>query len=270
MEQTFCEHCGGYGAAEDWDDEDAWDWLGADDAHRELLRAAHDEDALRHLGEHGPLGEPDLLRLLARDGWESEVTENFFDDVPAHGIGVFPDGRIALMDEAVDRTVLTRRLTAHEIATDTIVAAPDLTAITEIRHIRDWGMAALAEFFRKVSGVRDSGRLGEVTEDSLMLARGSLSRCTSGDLVSVRILRNGAVRFARVPDDPEPTDMRPALDEAAEGLGYCELLPVLWEKMWKGSLFRAPTLPVSELVSAAGYALQRGWAVRDGVRLPGC
>lgn len=264
-----CEYCGDGGAdEEDWD---SADWLRAEEEHREQVLACLEEAAKRHLSERGPLDTAELSRLLVRDGWDPEITDDFVDDGPATGTARLPDGRLALMESATDRTVLTRRLTPREIAADTIVDGPDLSALTEItgiRRTRHWGIAALADVFKLAPKWDAGGRLADLAEDSLVLARGSLARWTPGELVAVRIRRSGALRIARVPDPPAPVDLRPVLNEASMGRGYCELFPALWEQMWEGRLFRVPTLPVSELVHAAGYSLHAGWAVRDGAQLP--
>lgn len=213
------------------------------------------------LREHGPLTDRELGQLLADAGfgYVEEVTEQL-EELDDPGLGILPDGRNFALDVALDGRVLTHRLTAEEIAADTVnsddfgpllVLAPRGTVNTGFELLlRDADSERLAE-----RGVADADWVGF---EVLLLPRGALADRVPGDLIALSVT-DGRLRLHRIDGElAAAPDLAPWLTELCDEQGVFHLENEMWQLMVDDpAVFAAPTLPLTEIIEAAGFDRHR-------------
>ena len=220
------------------------------------------EAAMALLREHGPLHPDEWARLLVAEGHGyladmEELTE--YIDHPR--LGYLAEGRSAALDTLLSGRVLTHRLTAVEISTGILDAHPDLTPLLPFDD-HDPAAGGLHTIFRDLDddvfderGVRDPDWPADA---ALLLEPDALAEFRPGDLVALALV-DGVLRLtaAAVPLAPAP-DLTGALADLVPHEGPGPLDDILWQLMADDpALLTAPTLPLGDLITAAGY-------VRDG------
>lgn len=217
-------------------------------------------DVLREHG--GPLTDHEWAQLLADEGfgYVEELTDDVAD-LDDDSLGILPDGRNIALDVLLDGRMLTHRLTAPEIAVDVV----DVTDFEPIMMLTSGNMEddGFVVVLRDFADDRDDERLLErgVTDadwldgDALLLPPGFLADHAPGDLIALGVA-DGHARLRRVDGDIVPApDLTPRFTQGCAERGVLYLESEVWQLMTDDpTVFTAPTLPLSELVEATGFA----------------
>ncbi|MGF7121267.1 SEC-C metal-binding domain-containing protein [Rhodococcus sp. BE178] len=216
--------------------------------------------AMTILREHGALTTEEWGRRLADAGYGSaREIEDVVEALDDYDLGFLPDGRNLALGPLLEGRTLTHRLTDAEIAAGILDANPDLTPLTTFAFDSEQGFRVVFEgldddvFAER--GVTDPDFL---YDEGLLLEPGALAGYAAGDLVAITAV-DGGLELRRVAGEPASApDLTAALrrivpEDAAEHLDA-----LVWQLMIDDpALFVAPTVPLAELIDAAGY-------VRDG------
>ncbi|QDQ97122.1 hypothetical protein [Tomitella fengzijianii] len=218
------------------------------------------DDAVDLLRAHEPITGEEWTELLVNAGWGRADAQAFVRNGPEPYIVEFPDGRTVVMDRIADATVVTRRVTAAEIAADILADGPDLAVLTILRPNASVELPVLGDY--AVFEERGAEELAESIEAGLILKRGTLARYRPGDLVGVRIGEGGAVSVEPV-QTPVEADLGVVLTVAIAAGESVYVDDILHQEAWDHGLLCTPRLPVSELVENAGYGLDNGHVARS-------
>lgn len=217
--------------------------------------------AMAILREHGALTSEEWGQLLADAGHgpvrEMEQLVDLLDD---HGVGFLPDGRNLALDPLLEGRLLTHRLTEAEIAASVLDANPDLTPLTVFALGSDQDRRGE---FRVIFGELDDDRLAErgvedpdfLYDEGLLLEPGTLAGYSAGDVVAITV-SDGQLQLRSVTADLTPApDLTDALNRIVPEDSADNTDAVVWQLMTEDpSLFASPTVPLGELIEAAGYA----------------
>src|SRR5574340_797820 len=213
------------------------------------------------LREHGPLSTTEWAQLLVSQGhgFLGEMTE-VVEYLEHPLLGTLPDRRHIALDTVLDGRVLTHRLTEAEIASGIVDAKPDLVPLTVLVSAEGgYGAREFTTIFRGLDDEIFSARGVEnpdwPEDEALLLEPGVLDGRTAGDVVGLHAqggtlrLRPVELPLASAPDLAGPL-ARVVPEDAVEDLDT-----VLWQLMLDdSSLFAEPTVPLGELIAAAGFA----------------
>lgn len=195
-----------------------------------------------------------------------EAKETLMDIIESPGlirVGEHAD-LVVRTSELLEGLVLTHRLTGEELQRGMVEVEPDLGEV-----------ATAASLTLSQGGLLDVHYDWGDTEDyhpggSLVGPNGWLTRFTPGDLLAFRLRRGGLELMVVADPGPGHTEQQAllrAFDEALAGrqmVGIHTSLLVDEALMADRTLFRAPVLPVSELLEAAGLEVRDGWSGRRG------
>ncbi len=202
------------------------------------------------LRAHHPLTAGEWESLLVSEGYSPDEARSLAADPPESYVVEFLDGRMVVLDELADRMVATRRVTADEIDADVLIDDQDLSVYTMLRPQAPMEAPALGE--TEVLEQRGAARLADIAEHVLILEPGTLALFRPGDLVAVRIGRDGAVTVEPVAD-PVDVDLRPVLDAAVPDGGAAGIYEVIYQQTWDHGLLLEPAVPITEMIERAGY-----------------
>ncbi|MEV2226118.1 SEC-C domain-containing protein [Nocardia vinacea] len=225
------------------------------------------DKAFALLRAHGPLDDDEWEDLLVEKGlgdpdqmWE--LIEEF--DHPA--VGFLPDGRNIALDSLLDGRVLTHRLTEQEITSGLIAADPDLGPLLGPGDTSIDGLGGARIGFPDLEPALLAGRPGldGYRGHTLILGPAALRDLDAGILVSLEII-NGTARLAIVSGEVSAPDVAEGLlNHVPDGVAL-EVDELVWALMSDDpALFTAPSLPLSELVPAAGFGLHGVHVARAG------
>jgi hypothetical protein len=240
------------------------DWDGLTEI---VVRSARDALAA------GPLTLAELTAVLRRNG--------VFDSVDGEGVDLdelvdecllsddstldFADGRIAIVDHVLDGVTLTHRVTAGELERGVLDIHPDLHGLMwgaeELRLVGTGGVVTTEYPFDGSPRFHEHG--------SYVGPDGWLAGVQPDDLIALRFL-DGAIELIV---DVEPTGdvdaaadaLRRAYDIASAAEYNLDIdLLVLEAANADAGAFRTATVPLGELVSAAGLRLEGAWVRKIG------
>ncbi|MFF0817389.1 SEC-C metal-binding domain-containing protein [Rhodococcus sp. NPDC003318] len=226
------------------------------------------EAAVAVLRESGPLTSEDWAEMLADagHGTVTELTElvELLDDPR---VGRLVDGRDVALDVLLEGRVFTHRLTAAEIASGLLDAEPDLAPLV---------LSAMADDDAPVRvlysdfDADELAALGLADEDfpegaAMQFGTETLQQFSEGDVVAVAV-RGGAIELQSVPGDlADAPDLTQALDRIVGADNADNLETVSWQLLADdATLCTAPTVPLGELVEAAGYVREGGYVAARG------
>lgn len=222
--------------------------------------------ALDILREHGPLPAEKWAALMVHAGLGTpEDMADLAEDFDGDNLAYFEDGRNAVLDQLIEGRVLTHRLTESEIASEILAIIPDLSAIVGAPELADEMTMVVAGIHDEFIEARMEGQPEWPTGVGLLLPRGLLEGNKPGDLVGFECV-DGVLRMIEVSADGlEDVSLKAALDAAVPDKSAGMLDCVLWQAMGDyPDIFRAPTTPIAELLSAAGYEFDSDFIARAG------
>ncbi|WP_043823977.1 SEC-C domain-containing protein [Rhodococcus opacus] len=216
------------------------------------------EAAMSLLREHGPLHPDEWARRLVAEGHGYLADMEELTEYIGHPrLGYLADGRSAALDALLDGRVLTHRLTEMEISSGILDANPDLMPLLPFDD-DDPAAGGLRILFRDLDDdvFDERGALDAdwPADAALLLEPDALTGLRPGDLVALTFT-GGVLRLTAAENPPAPA---PDLTAALTGL-VTEDRPepldgVIWQLMADDpSLLTAPTTPLGELITAAGY-----------------
>ncbi|MDV6278635.1 SEC-C metal-binding domain-containing protein [Rhodococcus erythropolis] len=216
------------------------------------------EAAMALLREHGPLHPAEWARLLVADGHgDLTVMEELAECIAHRRLGYLADGRSVALDSLLAGRVLTHRLTDVEIASGILAAHPDLTPLLPFDD-HDPAAGGLRTLFRDLDddvfderGVRDPDWPADA---ALLLEPDTLADLQPGDLVALAFV-DGVLRLTAVGSAPAAApDLAVALADLVPMDRPEPLDGIIWQLMADDrALFAAPTTPIGDLITDAGY-----------------
>ncbi|MFF2115565.1 SEC-C metal-binding domain-containing protein [Rhodococcus koreensis] len=216
------------------------------------------EAAMALLREHGPLHPHEWARLLvaAGHGYLADM-EELTEYIDHPRLGYLADGRSAALDSMLDGRVLTHRLTALEISSGILDAHPDLTPLLPFDD-HDPAAGGLRTLFRDLDddvfderGVNDPDWPKDA---ALLLEPEALADFRPGDLVALTLVDGVLQLTATVVPRAAAPDLTDALAGLVPHEGPGPLDGIVWQLMADDpALLTAPTLPLGDLITDAGY-----------------
>ncbi|MFD9669748.1 SEC-C metal-binding domain-containing protein [Rhodococcus sp. NPDC059968] len=216
------------------------------------------EAAMALLREHGPMNPDEWARLLVAEGHGYLADMEELAEYIGHPrLGYLADGRSAALDSLLDGRVLTHRLTAVEISSGILDAHPDLTPLLPFDD-HDPAAGGLHTIFRDLDddlfderGVRDPDWPADA---ALLLEPDALAEFRPGDLVALALV-DGVLRLTAAAGPPAAApDLTGALAGLVPQEGPGPLDGIVWQLMADDrTLLTAPTLPLGDLITDAGY-----------------
>jgi tetratricopeptide (TPR) repeat protein len=216
------------------------------------------EAAMTVLREHGPMHPDDWARRLVAEGHGyladmEELTE--YIDHPR--LGYLADGRSAALDSLLAGRVLTHRLTDTEISSGILDAHPDLTPLLPFDD-HDPAAGGLRTLFRDLDddifderGVHDPDWPADA---ALLLEPDTLADFRAGDLVALAFVDGRLQLTAATAPPAAAPDLTGALAELVPMDRPEPLDDIVWQLMADDrDLFAAPTTPLGDLLTDAGY-----------------
>ncbi|MFD4467389.1 SEC-C metal-binding domain-containing protein [Rhodococcus sp. NPDC058505] len=223
--------------------------------------------ALAVLRAHGPLTSEDWAEMLADAGHgpapELLETVELLDDP---SLVVLVDGRRALIDTLLEGRVFTHRVGDREIASGLLHAEPDLAPLV-LSVVAAEGGPVRALFPDYDADELDA--LGVADADLpdgavLHVGTDALRGFSDGDVLAVRV-RGGALDLSAVDGALEPADLRAAFDRVIGEDNADNLETVVWQLLADDAdLFVRPTVPLGELIDAAGYDREGSYLAAHG------
>lgn len=238
------------------------------------------------LSARGPMSEDDLLDALVADGVDlgrdAEATLAEALDGNADLVMPLADGRWASIPAVLDGRVFTHRLSEAEVAHDLIEWGPDLAPVSMLTELDAYRRlvdgAPVGDAFALLDEDPDAFAARGVPaaaiggEGALLLPPGCLGHLgvRAGDLVGLRVTAGGFELSVAV--GPAPSDGGAALAALLEE--HPERPEMLSSAVWTvcadgESLFREPTAPLGELLTASGLACEGDWIARAGFDFAG-
>ncbi|MFC9767715.1 SEC-C metal-binding domain-containing protein [Rhodococcus jostii] len=220
------------------------------------------EAAMALLREHGPLHPGEWARLLVTEGHgDLADMEELAECIGHPRLGFLADGRSVALDSLLAGRVLTHRLTDTEIASGILDANPDLTPLLPFDD-HDPAAGGLRTLFRDLDDdVFDDRGIGDPEwpkDAALLLEPDTLTEMRAGDLVALAFV-DGVLRLTAVGSAPSAApapapDLTGALADLVSEDGPEPLDGVIWQLMAdEASLLTSPTIPLGDLLTAAGY-----------------
>ncbi|MGA9870558.1 MAG: SEC-C domain-containing protein [Rhodococcus sp. (in: high G+C Gram-positive bacteria)] len=226
-----------------------------------------DATALAVLGLYGPLSDEQWAAKMVEYGHgdEAEMFE-LIDTFESDERGFFEDGRNIHLRTLLEGRVLTHRVTDREVSADIVEIGNEFTTMTGLLDTtaEQRGYAVVSTFTTPSAVFRERGITdpGWPTE-GLMLPRGTLAGFRPGDVLGLTV-ENGQVetrRITRTLADLEVGDE--LLELVGDGSAYIDAL--VWQLMYENpSLFREATIPIPEILEAAGLAIDVDFVARRG------
>ena len=216
------------------------------------------DKAFALLRAHGPLDDDQWEDLLVDEGLgDPDEMWELIDEFDHPALGILPDGRNIALDALLDGRVLTHRLTAQEITAGLIAADPDLGPLLRADDATIEGLGGARVGFPDLDpdllADRDSlhGYLGH----TLVLEPTALHDLEAGTLIALEI-GDHAARLTIVSGEVSTPDLVEGLSNHVPDEAALEVDELAWALMSDDpALFTTPTLPLSELVAAAGFSL---------------
>ncbi len=220
--------------------------------------------AIDILREQGPLTPEKWAALMVREGLGTLAEmEELAEDIDSDNIAYFEDGRNAALDQLTEGRVLTHRLTESEVASEIVAIIPDLSAIVGAPALADDMQLVVAGIHDEFIEARMQGAPEWPTGVGLLLPRGLLEGNSPGDLVGFACV-DGVVTLIE-PDDVADVRLQRELDAIVPANSAGMLDCIIWQAMGDDAdLFRSPTLPITELLSAAGFEHDADFVAREG------
>lgn len=225
--------------------------------------------AIADLRECGPSTNEDWTRRLVDAGHGSvqEMTE--FVELLDHPLVVLlADGRNAVLDTLLEGRVFTHRLSAGEVASGLLHADPDLAPLVLLAMAHDGGPVRVLFSEYDVDQIVALGIADEDFPDGAGLLFGpeALQGYSSGDVVAVTVGSGGTLELSSVGADLVET---PGMADRLAGIVGADnadnLETVAWQLLADDdALFTVPTVPLGELIEAAGYDREGDYVAARG------
>jgi hypothetical protein len=207
------------------------------------------------LAAHGPLSEDELLHRVQQAGATYLEFEELLDEI-GDEVGQLVDERWVWLPTVLDGRVLTRRVTADELAHDILTVVPDLEPIltTPYTTFTDATPAAVVSPHLDARLLDERGIPSETVDrnGALLLPAGTLSKLgvSVGELVGVRLTEQGlAVERVDVPAEAPIGERLAALVDDHP----VDLAGAVWTLCQQDqAVFTTPLLPLSEIIDAQG------------------
>lgn len=225
----------------------------------------------------GPLAEDALLGALEAEGVDvGPDGEDLLAEVLEQETELFmplADERWAWIPALLDGRVFTHRLTAVEAEHDLLAHGPDLAPLLMLTECETYQRLTDGTPVTEVSPFVDDEILSArglpdvADEATLVLPPGRFAALgvAAGDLIGLRVTADG---FALIsPGELTVCDIGPPLTAVLEELSdRPEMLDVAVWTVCAGDdgLFREPTAPLGDLLSASGLAHEGDWVARGG------
>ncbi|WP_137725027.1 SEC-C domain-containing protein [Prescottella subtropica] len=213
--------------------------------------------ALDVLRASGPLTAEDWAERLADAGLGAVAEMTELVEMLDHPLGAFlSDGRHAALDTLLEGRVFTHRLAAAEVASGLLYAEPDLAPLVMLVMADDDGPVEALFADYDADELEDLGLADEDFPDGsgLLFGGEALEGFSAGDLVAVTVGDGGVLTLSRVDGEVASTDLTAALDRIVGADNTDNLETVVWQLLADDpGLCAAPTLPLGELIEAAGY-----------------
>ncbi|MDV6245294.1 SEC-C metal-binding domain-containing protein [Rhodococcus opacus] len=216
------------------------------------------EAAMVLLREHGPMHTDEWARRLVAEGHGYLADMEELAEYIGHPrLGYLADGRSVALDALLAGRVLTHRLTEAEIASGILDAHPDLTPLLPFDD-HDPAAGGLSTLFRDLDDdVFDERGVDDPdwpTDAALLLEPDALVEFRAGDLVALAFV-DGELRLTAAAAPPAPApDLAVALADLVPMDRPEPLDTIIWQLMADDrALFAAPTTPIGDLITDAGY-----------------
>ncbi|MCZ4586141.1 SEC-C metal-binding domain-containing protein [Rhodococcus opacus] len=216
------------------------------------------EAAMVLLREHGPMHTDEWARRLVAEGHGYLADMEELAEYIGHPrLGYLADGRSVALDALLAGRVLTHRLTEAEIASGILDAHPDLTPLLPFDD-HDPAAGGLSTLFRDLDDdVFDERGVDDPdwpTDAALLLEPDALVEFRAGDLVALAFVE-GELRLTAAAAPPAPApDLAVALADLVPMDRPEPLDGIIWQLMADDrALFAAPTTPLGDLITDAGY-----------------
>nr|WP_294638734.1 SEC-C domain-containing protein [uncultured Rhodococcus sp.] len=215
-------------------------------------RPLSDEQWAEKMVEHGYGDEHEMFELI--DTFESDER------------GFFEDGRNIHLRTLLEGRILTHRVTDEEILVDIVEIGNEFSPMTELvdSEAKQRGYETVFTGITPSAVVRERG----VTDpgwpsEGLMLPRGTLADFRPGDVLGLTV-EDGRVDTRRITEPlVEPDIAEELLELVGDTAAYIDA--VAWQLMYENpSLFREATVPLPELLEAAGLAINVDFVARSG------
>lgn len=226
-----------------------------------------DAAALALLRLHGPLSDEQwAVKMVERGHGDAHEMLELIATLESDEYGFFEDGRNIHLRTLLEGRILTHRVTDREISADIVQIGNEFTTMVGLldAEAEQRGYTSVSSFttpsavFRE-RGVTDSGW----PQEGLMLPRGTLSGFRPGDILGLTV-ENGQVESRRIsPPLADPDIGGEILELVGDGSAYIDAL--VWQLMYENSwLFREVTIPVPEILEAAGLEINVDFVARTG------
>lgn len=231
------------------------------------------------LSSHGPLSEDELSDVLAGDGIDlgsdrKDLLAGILDEHPGPVLPL-ADGRWVWLPSLLGGRVFTHRLSAAEAEYDLVFVDADLTPLAMLTEMPTYQHLTDGSPVADVSPLVDGDVLAErgvpdgvVPDDGALVfgpGRFAALGVSAGDLLGLRVLPDG-LELAPV-DDVATSEIAVMIDALLEQVpgDPIDLNDGVWTLCTThDELFREPSVPLSESLSAGGLAHQGDWVARSG------
>lgn len=229
---------------------------------------------------HGPATQDELLEILAADGADlGPEPENTLGDVLDHDEHLFlplTDDRWAWLPALLDGRVFTHRLTSVEADHDVVALGPDLAALSVLTECETYqkltdgtGVAAVSPSFDTELLAARGLSTGDADPEGLLLlppGRFSALGVAAGDLIGLRITATG-FELAAAGKQPAPSEIGTLL--VALLVQRSDRPEMLDTAVWtlcadNDGLFREPTTPLGDVLSANEIVREQDWVALNG------
>ncbi|MGH9149157.1 MAG: hypothetical protein ACRD0F_02325, partial [Acidimicrobiales bacterium] len=234
----------------------------------------------RLLAHFGPLDTDDVANALAEGGFvdDDEVDEVVEHLIESHaGLVAVGDDRVADLAILLGDRTLTHMLTADEVEAGAVLLHPDLAALAGAEEVDGGPVTGAGEPVTHVhlppapGGGGGSPKVLDRTRCGWAGTVGWLEGFSPGDLVAVRVT-NGWIELTKAVDPAPapsgwPEQVAAAFDALGEGDGFPIDIEELFLHLLAGdpALLTGPSLPVGELLVAAGFEVRGNVTGPQGV-----
>lgn len=225
--------------------------------------------AIADLRECGPSTNEHWTRRLVDAGHGSvqEMTE-FVELLDHPQVVLLADGRNAVLDTLLEGRVFTHRLSDGEVASGLLHADPDLAPLVLLAMAHDDGPVRVLFSDYDADEIVALGIADEDFPDGAGLLFGSeaLQDYSSGDVVAVTVGSDGTLELSSVGADLVET---PGMADRLAGIVGADnadnLETVAWQLLADDdALCATPTMPLGELIEAAGYECEGDYIAARG------
>lgn len=242
---------------------------GSGSRERPVVRGAAYHQCMLSLGEsvvqaaadllrkHGPMPREQWLAAMVTAGLGTRSELKMFSEGCEHqAVGRFADGRVCAMDTLLEGRILTHRLTETDVRSGVVDTFPDLTPMSLQLNFEDASGIRVVTASRNAPQLADRNREepDERAIEALVLPPEVGDRMRVGDILGLRF-RDGRVQIEDVRVvELRDEDLVARLASAIPQQNAANLDSVMWQLMAADpAMFRTPTLPIGELLAAAGY-----------------